>query len=186
MKALLLLLALVSVCYGRMGETYAKCVERYGEGNKKGDLAKFEKNGVTIIVVFTNPHYGGRVIGISYLAPEKIMTEAGAVSLLSRSNSRSFGWMLESKSSKKINYGFREKRFPNGKLLWGYAPWTAEYSKKTAPAAPALAGQQSFPTPMTTGRPRTLYPESGDRSQRRGIEESRNRIRAAGCGVKGR
>ncbi|MDB4041534.1 hypothetical protein N9902_03410 [Akkermansiaceae bacterium] len=131
MKALLLLLALVSVCYGRMGETYAKCVERYGEGNKKGDLAKFEKNGVTIIVVFTNPHYGGRVIGISYLAPEKIMTEAGAVSLLSRSNSRSFGWMLESKSSKKINYGFREKRFPNGKLLWGYAPWTAEYRKKS-------------------------------------------------------
>ena len=48
-------------------------------------------------------------------------------------------------------------------------------SKKTAPAAPALAGQQSSPT----SRPRTLYPESGDRSQRRGIEESRNRIRGS-------
>ena len=56
-------------------------------------------------------------------------------------------------------------------------------SKKTAPA---LAGQQSFPTPTTTGRPRTLYPESGDRSQRRGIEESGFEIRGSGYGVKGR
>ena len=57
-------------------------------------------------------------------------------------------------------------------------------SKKTAPAAPALAGQQPFPT--TTGRPRTLYPESGNRSQRRGIEESGNRIRGSGYGLRGK
>jgi len=42
------------------------------------------------------------------------------------------------------------------------------------------------PTPTTTGRPRTLYPESGDRSQRRGIEESRNGIRGSGYGLRGK
>ena len=47
-------------------------------------------------------------------------------------------------------------------------------------------GQQSFPTPITSGRPRTLYPESGNRSQRRGIEESGNRIRGSGYGLRGK
>ena len=43
-------------------------------------------------------------------------------------------------------------------------------------------GQQPFPT----SRPRTLYPESGDRSQRRGIEESENRIQDSGYGLRGK
>jgi len=53
MKILLLLITLASSCYGRIGETFQECVERYGEPTKESArTTTFEKNRITITVTF--------------------------------------------------------------------------------------------------------------------------------------